>query len=81
MIQDMKRRFQSGDVCPESGWYEFDGYVESPFDPLPALDEMEVRLSAGTAFPAIRNTNNRACFWILAAGAPTQSDVSALARL
>jgi hypothetical protein len=63
------QRFQSGDLCIESGWYEFDGYVDDVSDPLPALSQMEITLAVGQVFPPIQDPR-RACYWKLVEGIP-----------
>ncbi|MBW7906653.1 MAG: hypothetical protein LC135_01145 [Phycisphaerae bacterium] len=57
-----QRRFRSGDICMEAGWYEFDGYVDDAGGPQPGQAEVETALNAGDLFPAIQSTR-RACFW------------------
>ncbi|MEP0845276.1 MAG: YjzC family protein [Phycisphaerae bacterium] len=61
------QRFKSGEICVESGWYEFDGYVDGTNDPLPNLTETEVALEAGDVFPPIQSLK-RACYWKLVDG-------------
>ncbi len=56
------RRFRSGDICVEPGWYQFDGYVDGDAGPYPSLGEVEVSLFRGEAFPVIRSAK-RACYW------------------
>ncbi|MBI1824999.1 MAG: hypothetical protein HY287_18320 [Planctomycetes bacterium] len=73
MIAIAERRFKSGDVCPEQGPYEFDGYLDGSSDLLPALEEMEILARMGQAFPTIRS-QRRPCYWTPAvfAGASTK---------
>jgi hypothetical protein len=55
-------RFRTGDVCIESGWFEFDGYLDGATEPLPPLDEAEISLRAGDVFPAVLQPR-RGCYW------------------
>jgi hypothetical protein len=71
-----QQRFRSGELCIETGWYEFDGYVNGEPQPLPMLAEMEVARGVGDVFPSIRSTK-RPCFWILAGGVVEQPDSAA----
>jgi hypothetical protein len=59
-------RFVSGDPCVRTGWYEFDGFVRGLQEPCPSLDEMEILVGSGEAFPMIRGSR-RPCYWIPAA--------------
>lgn len=70
------KRVQSGDYCTASGWYEFDGYVAGPPEPLPHLTEWEILLGTGDVFPSIQNPH-RACYWKAVVGAehPADADV------
>ena len=54
--------FQSGDMCLQSGWYEFDRYVDGSSEPPPSLDEWEIPLRAGQVFPLTHHPK-RACYW------------------
>jgi hypothetical protein len=56
------RRFRSGEPCPDSGWYIFDGYLDGSPEPLPPLGEMEVSLEAGETFPSIHSPA-KDCYW------------------
>lgn len=67
MHQSRYERFQSGQTCCESGWYEFDGYLDGSCELLPSLNEMQIPLVAGDTFPVIQNTRQR-CYWKLADG-------------
>lgn len=57
-------RFKTGEVCQESGRYEFDGYVDGTRFPQPTPRERQIPLSEGERFPPIRSTN-KACWWKL----------------
>jgi hypothetical protein len=65
------KRFRSGDLCDDSGWYEFDGYVDAPQASLPGLSEMEIPMIAGDVFPPVRG-QQRACYWKLVDGLGAQ---------
>jgi hypothetical protein len=80
MDANVYRRFQSGELCPDSGWYVFDGYVDGTLNPLPALSEMEVSLEAGETFPQIR-TPAKSCYWQPAVGEREEGVVQATAAL
>ncbi len=67
------QRYQSGDRCMETGWYEFDGYLDGPTELLPAIDEMQIPLLAGQPFPPIRS-RRRECFWMVAEEIPIVGD-------
>jgi hypothetical protein len=69
------KRFRSGDLCDDSGWYEFDGYVDAREAPLPGLSEMEIPMIAGDVFPPVRG-QQRACYWkhVDGLGAPLTED-------
>jgi len=50
---DIDDRFRSGDRCPITGLYTFDGYVnESTTSPLPSLDQRRIWLGAGERLPS-----------------------------
>lgn len=57
--------FQSGDLCLQSGWYEFDRYTDGSTEPPPALNEWEIPLKAGELFPSTHHPH-RSCYWKLA---------------
>jgi len=50
-------RFQTGESCPESGRYRFDGYLDGTWSPSPTADEMEIYLSKNETFPPIRSAD------------------------
>lgn len=62
MLTVADRRFRSGKVCPVSGVYEFDGYLNGASDELPYLDELEIVIRVGEVFPLIAN-RGRDCYW------------------
>ena len=57
-------RFRTGEVCPESGRYRFDGYLDGTSSPPPTREEREIPLSRGETFPPIRSSG-KACYWKL----------------
>jgi len=69
MKRTANQRFQTGDVCGETGWYEFDGYVNGPPGPLPRLIEWQALVIAGDMFPRIQSPE-RMCYWKRVDGSP-----------
>jgi hypothetical protein len=57
-----RTRFRSGDLCPRTDAYRFDGYVVPGSTSLPRLGELEVIMEAGQAFPRIES-NQLDCWW------------------
>lgn len=57
-------RFRTGEVCPESGRYQFDGYLDGTRSPAPTPEEREIPLSRGEKFPPIRSAG-KSCWWKL----------------
>jgi hypothetical protein len=50
---DIDDRFRSGDRCPITGLYTFDGYLnESTTSPLPPLDQRRIWLRTGERLPS-----------------------------
>jgi len=62
MIGTAIQRFRSGEVCIERGEYEFDGYLDGSSSALPALEEMEIRVSGGEVFPGVQS-RGKPCYW------------------
>jgi hypothetical protein len=58
----ISQRFRSGQCCPESGWYIFDGYADGTLEPFPGTSELEISLEGGDVFPPIRNVE-KGCYW------------------
>ena len=58
-------RFRTGETCQESGRYQFDGYLDGSYTPVPTREEQEIPLSRGENFPPIRSSG-KACWWKLA---------------
>jgi hypothetical protein len=57
-------RYRTGEKCPESGVYRFDGYLDGTSSPSPTSEEREIALSTGEVFPPIRSAG-KACYWTL----------------
>lgn len=55
-------RFRTGETCPESGRYQFDGYTDGSWQPPPRPSEKEIPISRGEKFPPIRSSG-KACYW------------------
>jgi len=55
-------RFRTGETCPESGRYQFDGYTDGSWQPPPHPSEKEIPISRGEKFPPIRSSG-KACYW------------------
>lgn len=50
MIDDMAQtnyRYKTGDTCPISGVYEFDGYLDGTRTPAPTREEQQIPLDRG----------------------------------
>ncbi|HEV8578204.1 MAG TPA: YjzC family protein [Thermoanaerobaculia bacterium] len=58
----MSERYKTGQECPRTGRYQFDGYVDGTWTPAPTAEEKEIPLSKGETFPPIRS-QNKACWW------------------
>lgn len=57
-------RFSTGQSCPTSGSYVFDGYTSGPATPAPTQEERVIPLQRGETFPPIRSSN-RGAYWKL----------------
>ena len=57
-------RFRTGETCPVSGRYRFDGYLDGTSSPPPTSEEMEIPLSKSETFPPIRSAS-KSCWWKL----------------
>jgi hypothetical protein len=65
MEANTNSRFKSGDVCPEGGLYEYDGYVNGAFELIPYMNAIQLALRPGDLFPPIRNPlRESACYWM-----------------
>ena len=58
----MADRYKTGEECPKTGHYLFDGYTDGLQTPAPRDDERVVTLNKGDLFPPIRSAN-KPCFW------------------
>jgi hypothetical protein len=56
-------RYKTGQECPVTGRYRFDGYTDGTSIPQPTAAEKEIPLSKGETFPPIRSTN-KGCYWV-----------------
>lgn len=57
-------RFKTGQTCPTSGDYRFDGYTDGTSSPSPTAEEREISLSRDETFPPIKSSG-KACWWVL----------------
>lgn len=55
-------RYKTGDKCPRTGKYTFDGYVDGTSSPAPTAEERVIPLDAGETFPPVRSVN-KAAYW------------------
>ncbi len=62
MATAVETRFKTGETCPESGRYRFDGYLDGSYAPAPTAEEQIIPLSRGETFPPIRSSG-KACWW------------------
>lgn len=60
-----KTRYRTGETCPRSAVYRFDGYTDGSATPAPSPEEREIPLSSGETFPPIRSSG-KACYWVFA---------------
>ena len=56
-------RHKTGESCPNTGIYGFDGYFDGTKYPRPTAEEEQIPLSRGEVFPPIRSAS-KACFWV-----------------
>jgi hypothetical protein len=57
-------RFQAGQLCRQSGIYQFDGYIDDPTISQPPGEERIIPLANSEIFPSIKS-ENKACWWKL----------------
>lgn len=57
-------RRKTGETCPMSERWRFDGYLDGSSSPPPRPEEKEIPLSKGETFPPIRSSGE-ACWWKL----------------
>ncbi len=55
-------RFKTDELCPESGWYRFDGYLNDQGDASVGINDLAVEVMEGKTFPPA-GTAKRPCFW------------------
>ena len=53
-------RYKTGEHCPTTGRYAFDGYLDGSWYPSPTADEKVIPLSVGETFPPVRSANKGA---------------------
>lgn len=58
----MAARYKTGEQCPKSGTYVFDGYTDGTSTPAPTANESSIPLSENETFPPIKSAN-KACYW------------------
>jgi YjzC-like protein len=56
--------FHTGQKCLATGDYQFNGYLDGTFEPLPTREERIIPLGAGETFPPIASTS-KGCYWRL----------------
>jgi hypothetical protein len=61
----MANRYKTGEKCPKTGTYAFDGYTDGTWTPSPTADERRIPLSTDETFPPIKSAN-KACWWTFA---------------
>jgi len=57
-------RCKTGQPCPKSGVYRFDGYLDGSSHPTPLPREREIPLAERNIAPPIRSAN-KGCYWLL----------------
>lgn len=57
-------RCKTGQPCPTSGVYRFDGYLDGSVSPRPRPHEQEIPLAERNIAPPIHSAN-KGCFWLL----------------
>jgi hypothetical protein len=53
----MADRYKTGQECPKTGTYTFDGYVDGTWLPSPTVNESNIPLSKGETFPPVKSAN------------------------
>ncbi len=64
VVTPIGTRRKTGETCPCSGDWEFDGYTDGTSYPTPHSAERHIPLSKGERFPPIRSSA-KACWWVL----------------
>lgn len=57
-------RYRTGEKCPATGSYAFDGYVDGTSTPAPTPEERQIPLTKGETFPPVRSSG-KAAYWRL----------------
>lgn len=57
-------RCRTGQSCPKSGVYRFDGYLDGTNLPAPHPGEREIPLAEHNTAPPIHSAN-KGCYWLL----------------
>lgn len=58
----MADRYKTGEECPRTGHYLFDGYLDGTSSPAPTDNEKDIPLSKSERFPPIKSAN-KGCWW------------------
>lgn len=53
-------RHKTGEKCPKSGTWEWDGWLDGSWSPVPSHAARYIPLSAGETFPPC---DGRGCYW------------------
>jgi len=57
-------RCKTGQACPKSGVYRFDGYLDGTNHPAPHQHEREIPLAERNIAPPVHSAN-KGCYWLL----------------
>ena len=55
-----KTRFLTGEMCPTTAYYAWDGYADGSFSPFPTYKEQKILLEKAQKFPAIVSCEKKA---------------------
>ncbi|MEM9419614.1 MAG: YjzC family protein [Planctomycetota bacterium] len=61
MLSTTKTRYKTGEECPRSATWQFDGYTDGTYTPAPTSEEKFIPLSKGEVFPPI-SSSGKACW-------------------
>ena len=64
MTTSTQVRCKTGQPCPKSGVYRFDGYLDGSSHPTPLPPEREIPLAERNIAPPIHSAN-KGCNWLL----------------
>lgn len=53
-------RYKTGQQCPTTGRYQFDGYVDGTTWPSPTANEQIIPMDRGDTFPPVHSCNKGA---------------------